>query len=135
MHHGASYYICNAVETSNVGFKSVNDCTCPGYITSFQCTVMGDGYTVWNGSAFDCNPSGNEILLLHVNYVNGAVRTCNNGRIIGRSLGVANERYASRLDVNVTTEMEGKTVECVYESGSSAEIIIGFLLLSITTGK
>ena len=115
-------------------FKISSDCSCRGYITSFQCDVTGEGYTVWRGSAFDCQLSGNEILLLHSNFVGGTVRTCNNGKIVGRSLGVTNNCYASQLDVNITTEMEGRTVECVYESGSSAEVIIGSSLLSITTG-
>ena len=123
------------METRNVGFKAINDCTCPGYITSFQCNVTGEGYTIWKGSAFDCSNSGNEIFLSHSNYIDGTIRTCNNGRITGRNLGVTNECYASQLDVNVTIEMEGRTVKCCYESGRSAEVIIGSLLLSITTGR
>ena len=124
----------NAVEMRNVGFKSVNDCTCPGYITSFQCDVTGGGYTVWRGSAFDCQSSGNEIFLLHSDFMGSTVITCNDGQIVGRSLEVTNNCYASQLDVNITTEIVGRTVECVYESGSSAEVIIGSSLLSITTG-
>ena len=124
----------NAVETRNVGFKAINDCTCPGYISSFQCNVTGEGYTVWRGSAFDCQSSGNEIFLLHSDFMGSTVITCNGGQIIGRSLEVTNNCYASQLEVNITTEMEGRTVECAYESGSSAEVIIGSSQLSITTG-
>lgn len=122
------------METRNVGFKVVNDCLCPGYTTSYQCNVTGEGYTIWKGSAFDCILSGNEILLLHINYIGGTVRTCNNGQIVGRSLGVTNNCYTSQLDVNITAEIEGGTVECVYESGSATEVI-GSSLLSLTTGS
>lgn len=120
------------VKTDNVQFKVLNDCSCVGSVMSYKCSVVGDGYTVWRGSAFDCNNSGNEIILLHSNYASGTVRTCNDGQVVGRSLGVTNRCYNSQLNVNVTMKLEGKTVECVYESGTSTELI-GFSML--ITGK
>ena len=111
-----------------------HDCVCPGYDISFECTVFGGGFTVWRGSAFNCPLSLNEILLSHSNFEDGTIRTCNNGAITGRSVGVMNNFYTSRLVISFTRELDGMTIECIHEDGSTTAMVIGSSMLSTTTG-
>lgn len=121
--------------TQATQFTSFSDCTCPQHIMTYNCKVAGNGFTVWRGSAFDCVLSGNEIILSHSSFGPGAIRTCNDGHIVGRSLSMINNTFTSQLDVNVTSQLIGKSVECLYETGSSPATIIGSDVLSIITGK
>ena len=118
-----------------MNFDILYDCTCPGYLSSYKCTVVGDGFSIWRGTAFDCTLSGNEILLLHSNFIVGTIRTCSNGQIVGRSLSQTDDCYTSQLDVNITVNLDGSTVECIYESGNSPAVSVGAAIISITTGK
>lgn len=80
---------------------------------------MGGYGTVWRGSALaDC-----EMLLLHGDYeIPNYKKICNNGNIVGGNVhienGVENGTYiyGSQLNVIVTLNMIGKSIECVHES-------------------
>ena len=50
---------------------------------------------MWKGSIFDCMSSSNEITLLHDRFssTGGTNGTCNNGTIVGRSVGVEDNQY------------------------------------------
>ena len=113
--------------------RSLSSCTCSGYVTSYECLVVGDGFTVWNGSALNCSLTKNEIILQHREFNSGTVKTCNSGRIVGRSSSVTNECYTSRLDVNISTELEGREVKCWYEN-TSATTKIGSSVISLMRG-
>ena len=82
---------------------------------------MGSRYgtTVWSGSAFDC--TGGEITLLHSFYESTAYGECNNGSIVAQSLRVENNNtsYTSQLNIAVSADMIGKSVECAYDSGNT----------------
>ena len=95
---------------------------------------MGRGSTVWTGTAFNCSSSNNDILLLHSHFssTEGGYGSCNNGAIVGRSLGVEGNYYTSQLNVTVTTDVAGKTVECFYDDGRTATLL--FILMIPTTG-
>ena len=86
---------------------------------------MGVGTTVWQGSAFDCRNSHNEMSLLHsrFNLPGGTNGTCNDGAIVGQSLRVKNNFYTSQLKVKFSPRLIGKTVECHYDNGTVATSI------------
>ena len=99
----------------------MNECVCPGDKLIYRCAVQGsaNGATVWNGNAFSgCQQD--EILLLHHQYARqgGLSGTCNNGAIVGQSLGVnvQGNNYTSQLTVTVTPETAGKTITCAYDA-------------------
>ena len=71
----------------------LSDCTCLGYVQTFECVVFGSGITIWQGTAFGfpC-----VIRLCHSQYNNsGAIGGCNDGAIIASSVGVLGDRYTS----------------------------------------
>ena len=41
--------------------------------------------------------------------------TCNNGDIVGQSLGVQGDNYISQLNVTITPDTAGKTIICAYD--------------------
>ena len=105
---------------------------------TYMCTVTGSGFTLWQGSVFNCSGLGNEILLPHsdFNSNSGTIKKCNSGAIVGSSLDEVEDHYSSQLTINVRSEMNNETVECAYLSGatSTAETI-GTSTIRITTGE
>ena len=99
----------------------LSDCVCPGHELRLECTVVGAGFTVWNGSAFsDC--SQNRIVLRHSQFGSGISSGCNNGRIIGRSINTTSDsdgiKYISQLiiQLDVNDTLEGRNVKCAHLS-------------------
>lgn len=94
------------------------DCLCSGETVTFECTAVGPGVTLWQGSAF-MNCESNNIVLLHSQFSSrmGTSGACNNGAIIGWSLAVDNDCFTSRLNVTMNTELEERYIECVYDDG------------------
>ena len=84
-----------------------HDCTCPGYVQIYQCSVFGGGTTIWQGSAFtNCLRGLNSIELRHSAYADsqGAMGQCNDGAIMAKSAGVVNGSYVSLLNITVGEE-------------------------------
>ena len=113
-------------------FLAVDTWTC-------ECSVIGGVATVWQGSAFECLSSTNEIVLLHRHYdsFNGTDRStsfsCNNGgvTIVAQIIGVSNNTYTSQITVSdgaKKSALIGKTVECVVDNGNSAEAVKSFTI-------
>lgn len=97
----------------------------------FTCTIVGDGITQWDGTAFDCTNSNNEILLSHNNFPNGANGLCNDGQITGRSLSVENNCYTSQLSVNTSAAFNNKTIRCIHNN----QMMIGTIVLIVISGE
>ena len=96
----------------------MNECVCPGEKLLYQCTVQGNanGATVWNGTALSgCQQ--NNIVLHHSLFTStgGSMAMCNNGDIVGQSLGVQGNSYTSQLNVTITPDTTGKTIICAYD--------------------
>ena len=109
-------------------------CSCPGDMLTFNCTAVGLGSTLWIGTAFDCIDGGNEILLRHNGFITGGISgTCNNGAIVGRSLEVVDNCYTSQLNVTISSNLNNKTVECIY-NGNAGTITIGSPTLTVVEG-
>ena len=109
---------------------AVNDCICRGYNVTYECTVSGDGATVWKGTAFDCFLTDNEFLIFKVSQ---SVHTCNNGAITGQVVRADNDSYTSQLNVHINDTENNATVVCAHDNGTES-IEIGSAILNITTG-
>ena len=93
----------------------MNGCVDPGDILTYECTVMGVLFTVWTGSGFDCPTNYNYIVLPHHCFLHsGTSGSCNNGSIVARSLSVEGNNYTSQLNVTVTPDIAGKTIQCAH---------------------
>ena len=101
----------------------------------YSCTIVGPGNTIWSGTAFNCSSVMNETILRHSQFASpGASGRCNNGAIVTRSLGVVNNNcYSSQLNVNVSLDMNNKTIQCAYSSDRI--VTIGSATISVATGK
>ena len=88
--------------------------------------------TVWSGSVIEV---GCEIVLYHNRYeiMSGASGECNNGAISGRSIEVINNSYTSQLTIQVSNDLDRRTVECSHDNGIEATLINSSTLL-ITKG-
>ena len=86
---------------------------CPGEVVRYTCTVVDDlgGYTIWRGSAFDCESDDNSITLLHVFYRHGVQDVC----VFLTAQGVDQNGtcFTSVLTLPAADGgMNGKTIEC-----------------------
>ena len=124
-----------AIDGLRSGLIELSGCTCPGYTSAYECTVLSGfgGATVWKGSAFDCTTSDNEIVLLHSRFQQDARthKTCNNGSITGEAIKVEENYYTSQLHVTVSLDMIGKSIEC---ANDGVTMIIGSSIVTITKG-
>ena len=102
-------------------------CTCPGEVLTYECTAVGGGAMVWQGSAFNCENS-NKITLLRIEEYKG---TCNGGNIVGRSLIVEDNYHTSQLSVTINLDMVGKDVQCAILN-ETTETIIGQQIITLT---
>ena len=110
-------------------------CTCSGYNVIYECTVMGSsfGNTLWAGSAFNC--SLEEIILQHLQYPENAHGECNNGYIMGKSIRVdSGIYYTSQLDVTISSDLVGKSIECFYDDNNGMKQLVGANNITLTTG-
>ena len=109
------------------------DCTCDGHSQIYECTVSGGGFTIWQGSAFDCEQNHNMVRLRHTAYATEAVGDCNDRAIMASSIGVSNnDYYTSMLNITVGQEMNNETVDCVHHDTQGRTTIIGQKALMIT---
>ena len=116
---------------------SSNDCICLGNTVTYECTVRGEygGFTLWVGDFFHCSSREKVIELGHrellINNVQGgATEVCNNGNIVGRIIQVENGSFTSQLNVTLTSDIVGKSIECAYDNGTVHRVDS----LNLTTG-
>ena len=105
---------------------------CPGSTVSYTCTVPGRVSTIWQGSAIHC--TGNRITLLHSRFVTGTSSGCPGGTVVAQSLyfnGLHN-RYTSLLNITPNSELNNKTIECLYYD--STLIPVESYIITIATG-
>ena len=88
---------------------------------------------VWTGTAFDCSSTNNEIILLHQRFINRTYDiTCNNGAIVARSLSAEGNNYTSQLNVTVTIDIAGKTIECIGDNAIRSILLYSWVIPTIT---
>ena len=97
----------------------------------FECNVTGVGSTVWRGSAFNCPLR--EIVFRHNQFIDSK-GTCNDGAILARGVSVEGNRYTSRLNVTISSSLNGESIVCAHHN-STGTTVIGTFLVNITSGK
>ena len=120
------------------------DCGCPGENASYICTVFGGdtSITVWGGSAFNCTDRLNEISLLNNQFgLESAKGECNDGALIAYGIQAAKNCYTSRLDVRLSADLHGQTINCSVDSEENESedvILLGnktLIVSTVTSGK
>ena len=112
----------------------LDDCICPNHNITFECTTVGGGITVWQGSAFNCPQSSDEISLRHAQFL-GSVGVCNDGAICAHAVSIpAPDCFISNLTVYITPALDGRTVRCEHDNGSRVTLVRSFAL-NITSSK
>lgn len=116
-----------------------NDCIHPCDTVTYECTVFGDqgGFTVWTGDFFAHCPNNKTVMILQhevaetsdseLNFID---QVCNNGNIVGWIVRVENGVYTSQLNVMLTSDIVGRSIECAYDNGTIHKIGS----LNLTTG-
>lgn len=105
---------------------------CAGQQLIYECTVVGPGTTIWEGTVFRC--AGGSVLLSHSQFLSGTTDVCNNGRIVGHSLSVIdNNCYTSQLSITTDVTMDGESVQCVHNN-RERDITIGTRIIDIIIG-
>ena len=121
------YYISD--QQSNFKLITKEDCICPGDTIIYECNVIGQGSTVYQGHVFD-----NEIILLHSRYnSSNASITRHNGAIIIQSFRMEDNRFISRLYITYSYELSGKSVICSYDNGTKEQVIGDLTIPTWTT--
>ncbi len=93
------------------------------------------GATVWQGTAFDC--LSNEITLLHSRFTyngDGTFGVCNDGAIVGKSIGAENGCFTSQLTIKLSANMIGENIVCINDDTSNSESEVGSARIITTTG-
>ena len=98
----------------------------------YTCIVVGDGATLWGGTAFNCTNTANQTILRHSQYATGISGECNNGAIMARSVTKKGNCYTSELSVNISATLNNKTITCVHNKGLKT---IGTSLLTVISGN
>ena len=88
---------------------------------------------MWNGTAFSCSNSNNDIQLRHSEF-NISGGSCNGGAIEARPIRVTNGCYVSQLTVRVSTSLNNKTIQCTHDSDMGPRLI-GNSTLNLVYGK
>ena len=116
-------------------FTTITQCLCPQHNVTFECTVTGGIFTVWNGNAFQC--INQEIILRNSDFGSNSPPTgiCmhNDGQIFGEGISQENNSFTSRLSLNFTEGMVGRTVNCIVDGASTSTI--GSSVLEFSTSK
>ena len=83
---------------------------------------------MWQGTAFQCPQSSNEISLRHAQFL-GSVGVCNDGAICAHADSIPSpNHFLSNLTVHITPSLEGQTVRCEHDDGTTVLIIDSFVL-------
>ena len=105
----------------------------------FTCTIVGGGVTQWNGTAFDCTNSNDEILLSHKSFRNpdAVNNSCNLGQITVTSLTVKNNcnSYTSQLSLTTSAALSNKTIRCIHINEENQVVPIGKIVLTVFSGE
>ena len=94
-------------------FTPITTCSCVGQSILFNCTAVGDGFTVWSGSAFTC--AGGEITLTHNARFTQSEGSCTDN-IVARGIADNGSAHTSQLNVTLSAGLVGMTVECMLDS-------------------
>ena len=104
---------------------STRECVCSGdnIIVTYECTVFGGAevITVWKGDFFDCSTGKREIELVHREDFSPHI--CNEGNVtvVARIIRVENDSFISQLNITLTHDIAGESIECISDNGTNTE--------------
>ena len=102
-----------------------NDCVCSGQMLMFECNATGVGSIVWRGSAFDCPL---RVIVLRHNQFIDSKGTCSDGAIVAQGVSVEGSCYTSRLNVTLSSSLNGESIVCAHHNSTDTTVIGTFLL-------
>lgn len=83
---------------------------------------------MWQGSAFQCPQSSNEIVFRHAQFL-GSVGVCNDGALRAHGVSIQSpDCFVSNLTVYITPDLEGRTVRCEHDNGFTVVVVRSFTL-------
>ena len=98
----------------------------------------GTTTTVWEGTAFQCDATANEIVLRHSQFTNPSSTEsgdCSGGSLVAYAIGKEQTCYISQLNATVSADLNGSTIECAFESQGMDEFqAVNTSTINITTG-
>ena len=113
--------------------KLLNDCICPGNEVTYECTVCGQGATVWTGSSSLFNCRSGEIILRHRAFEEETSGECNliiNRAVVANSVGPGVTDlnnlitcYTSQLHLRNQTYSDGDNITCLHNNGVSESVV------------
>ena len=137
----AFYVLISVCHLASVSVSSTSQVvSCPGDVLTTECTIMGSGLTVWEGTAFQCDDytcDCDYIALRHSQFRKPEKPEgyCNDGAIAAQALGVVNGSYISQLSVTVSLELNNTTVECIHSYNLTNTVIKRIQIIVLATGK
>ena len=114
-------------------FALLSDCICPGHVVTYECTAVGGGTTVWQGSAFSCRSRAISLRHSQFNGSGAIVGVCNDGAIMAREIMSINSSFTSQLKVTISESVIGENIECVHDNVGTITVI-GTDTVTINTG-
>jgi hypothetical protein len=100
---------------------------------TYECTVLGgaEAATVWKGDFFNCLSGKRVIELVHRYRDDFSSHTCNDGNVVGRFVSIENDSFTSQLNITLTRDIVGKSIECISDNGINTERVGS---LNLTSG-
>lgn len=112
-----------------------DECVCAGNQLQLTCQTVGDGSTVWTGTAF---PNGCRDLTLRHNLFSGSegvTRFCPGMvNIVASSVSVDGSCYTSQLTIALSSKLNGTSVVCEYDNGSDI-FLVGEYPVILSSGE
>ena len=103
--------------------STIDIALCPGEVLTIECSIIGGGVTVWQGTVFNTCDNQESFSLRHSQFQSNFEKYCTNIALFARVIGVVNNSYVSELNVTVNLEMNNTTIECVH-SYNITEILV-----------
>ena len=112
------------------GLTLLSSCVCSGQNVTYQCSTIGGGATLWQGSALGC-----ELVILHAQFFGASSQMCSNGETLTLAFpkGVVDNCYTSQLNVTVNASINNTNVICAYDNGT--RVVVGNETLKFTSGS
>ena len=94
---------------------------------------MGPAFTTWKGSALQCPPQDNQIVLFHRQF--NDTKECGSATARGISItGISNNYYTSQLNITFGDALNDTDIQCLYDNGTTQTLIGSDIIMSAGIG-
>ena len=125
-----SVFFLNFVGNEQFIVPETYRCACSNTVLTFECITDGSGQTLWNGTAFNCENKGNQIILSNSAFSSagaGSIGTCSDN-IVARGIKVDGRCHTSQLNVTVTSSGLNQTSIVCHSSTQVGRAVLTVLL-------